>query len=175
MLAKFLKVFVDIVLWRRGPQDLPASRLLFAIVATVYVAVSLLQMVLFAPATPSGAWFMIVALDPALLVGGTYLLLRLFGHPERFLQTATAILGTGALLSVVVSLPVDAWLSRGDVAANSVVAGMSQLALVVIGALVMGRILQQATDSNLFTGVAVSLTYFLVIILLAGLVGGGGN
>ena len=64
---------------------------------------------------------------------------------------------------------------RGDVAANSVIAGMSQLALVVIGALVMGRILQQATDSNLFTGVAVSLTYFLVIILLAGLVGGGGN
>jgi hypothetical protein len=175
VLAQFLKVFADIVLWRRGPQDLPASRLLLGLVAAVYVAVSVLQMVLFAPADTAGAWFIIVVLDPLLLVGGTYLLLRLFNHPERFLQTTTAILGTGALLSVVLSMPIDAWISRGNVPANSVAAGLSQLALVVIGALVMGRILQQASGSNLLTGVALSLTYFLVIVLLAGLVGGGGN
>jgi hypothetical protein len=41
---------------------------------------------------------------------------------------------------------------------------------------VSGRILQLATESNLFTGVALSLTYSLLIDLLLTLVvrGGGG-
>jgi hypothetical protein len=36
---QFLKVFLDIVLWRRGPQDLPASPLLLLLCAAAYVAV----------------------------------------------------------------------------------------------------------------------------------------
>jgi hypothetical protein len=46
---------------------------------------------------------------------------------------------------------------------------------VVVFALVTGRILKLATDSNLFTGVTLSLTYFLLINLLLGLAGGGGG
>ena len=50
------------------------------------------------------------------------------------------------------------------------------IGVVVAFSLVTGRILELATDSNLFTGVALSLTYFLLINLLLSLaVGSGGG
>ena len=50
-------------------------------------------------------------LDPILLTLGTYLLLKLFRHPERFLQTATAVLGTGTLLGLLLFMPLQLILS----------------------------------------------------------------
>jgi hypothetical protein len=170
---QFLKVFLDIVLWRRGPQDLPASALLFVLVTAAYVAVSVVQLMMLHEA--GGVWFVFVVLDPALLLGGTWLLLRLFGHPERFLQTATAVLGTGALLGVLAYLPLQWLLDSVGATPESTLAGIAALALVVIFALVTGRILKLALETSLFTGVAIALTYFLLINLLLGLAGGGGN
>jgi hypothetical protein len=170
---QFLKVFLDIVLWRRGPQDLPASRLLLALTAVCYVAVSALQLAVLGEKGP--AWFVFVVLDPILLTLGTYLLLKLFRHPERFLQTAAAVLGTGAVLGLLLFLPLQLILSGIGAGRNSTAAGVFALLLVVVFALVTGRILQLATGSNLFTGIAVSLTYFMLINLLLGLANGGGG
>jgi hypothetical protein len=47
--------------------------------------------------------------------------------------------------------------------------------MVVIFALVTGRILKLATESSLFTGITLSLTYFLLINLLLHLASGGGG
>jgi hypothetical protein len=170
---QFLKVFLDIVLWRRSPQDLPASRLLLWLCAATYVAVSILQLALLDQ--PAGAWLVFVGLDPILLVAGTWLLLKLFGKTERFLQTASAVLGTGTVLGLCLFLPVQWGLTRLGVPAESTAAGLIALGMVVVFALVTGRILKLATDSNLFTGVTLSLTYFLLINLLLGLSGGGGG
>jgi hypothetical protein len=170
---QFLKVFLDIVLWRRGPQDLPASQLLLALTAAGYVAVSAVQLAMLGERGP--AWLVFIVLDPLLLTGGTWLLLKLFAHPERFLQTATAVLGTGALLGVLLFLPLQGILSVLDVGPESPAAGIFALLLVVVFALVTGRILQLATDSNLFTGIALALTYFMLINLLLGLANGGGG
>lgn len=172
-MLQFLKVFLDIVLWRRGPQDLPASPLLLALVTAAYVGVSVVQLLMLHEAGPT--WFVFVVLDPALLIGGTWLLLRLFQHPERFLQAATAVLGTGALLGLAVYLPLQWVLDAAGATPESTLAGIAALALVVMFALVTGRILQLAMDASLFTGVAISLTYFLLINLLLGLAGGGGS
>jgi hypothetical protein len=170
---QFLKVFLDIVLWRRGPQDLPASRMLLWLTAAAYVAVSILQLALLDE--PAGAWIVFVVLDPLLLTAGTYLLLKLFGKAERFLQTATAVLGTGVVLGLCLFLPVQWGLTALGVPAESTPAGLIALGMVVIFALVTGRILKLATESNLFTGVTLSFTYFLLINLLLGLASGGGG
>jgi hypothetical protein len=173
IVQQFLKVFLDIVLWRRGPQDLPSSRLLLELTAAAYVAVSAVQLALLGESGP--AWLVFVVLDPILLTGGTWLLLKLFAHPERFLQTATAVLGTGAVLGLLLFLPLQGILSMLDVGPESPAAGVFALLLVVVFALVTGRILQLATDSSLFTGIALSLTYFMLINLLLGLASGGGG
>lgn len=172
-MLQFLKVFLDIVLWRRGPQDLPASTVLLVLVTAAYVAVSVIQLAMLHEI--GSVWFVFVVLDPALLIGGTWLLLRLYRHPERFVQTATAVLGTGALLGLVVYLPLQWLLQVAGAGPESTFAGMAALALVVMFALVTGRILKLAMESNLFTGVAISLTYFLLINLLLELLGGRGS
>jgi hypothetical protein len=172
---QFLKVFVDIVLWRRGPQDLPASPLLLGLAAAAYVLVTIVQLAWFDKTT--AAWLVFVVCDPLLLVGGTWLLLRLFGRTARFLQTASAVLGAGAMLGALLVLPVQWLLSALRVPLESTFSGIVALALVMASALVIGRILKLATDSNLFTGVALSLTYFLLLELLltAAAAGGAGG
>ncbi len=169
----FLKAFFDIVLWRRGPQDLPASTLLLWLTAAGYVAVSILQLLL--TDEPGAAWLVFVLLDPVMLTTGVYLLLKLFGKSDRFLQTTTAVLGTSVVLGLSLFLPVQFLSSQAGLPPESTIAGLIALAMIVIFSLVTGRILKLATDSNLFTGVTISLTYVLLINLLLGLVRGGGG
>jgi hypothetical protein len=168
----FLKAFLDIVLWRRGPQDLPASRLLLWATAVAYVAVSSVQLALLDER--AAALIVLVLLEPALLVAGVFLLLKLFGKTERFQQVATAVLGTGALLGAGLFLPVQWAVMQAGLPPESTAAGLIALALVVVFGLVTGRILKLATDTNLFTGVTLALTYFLLINLLLSLASGGG-
>jgi hypothetical protein len=168
----FLKAFLDIVLWRRGPQDLPASRTLLSLTAGAYVAVSIAQLAMLEE--PPAAWIVYVFIDPVLLTGGVYLLLKLFGKVDRFLQTATAVLGTGVVLGLALFVPVEWIVTTAGIAPESTLAGMIALALVVVFALVTGRILKLATDSNMFTGITLALTYFLVINLLLSMATGGG-
>jgi hypothetical protein len=170
---QFLKVFVDIVLWRRGPQDLPVSSLLLGLAVAAYVVVSVLQLALLDE--PAAAWIVFVVLDPLLLAAGLWLLLRLFGKTGRFVQSATAVFGTGAVLGFGLFLPVQWLLGSAGLGPESPVAGLAALALVVVFALVTGRILKLATDTSLVTGVALALAYFLLINLLLGLAGGRGG
>jgi hypothetical protein len=171
--SAFLKLFLDIVLWRRGPQDLPASSLLFWLTLVAYVAVSAIQLSLL---EESGAtWVVFLLADPLLLTGCVWMILKLYNHPERFLQTATAVLGTGALLGLLLYLPLQVLLSLLGLGPDSGLARFFALVLLASFALVTGRILKLGTESNLFTGVAISLTYFFLINSLLGLVQGGGN
>jgi hypothetical protein len=79
------------------------------------------------------------------------------------------------LLGVTLFLPVQVLLDALGIEPGSTVAGLVALSLVVVFALVTGRILKLATDSNLFTGVALALAYFLLINLLLELAAGGGT
>jgi hypothetical protein len=168
----FVELFRDIVLWRKGPQDLPASTLLLALAVLTYVAASAAQLAVMGEG--GATWFFFLLLDPALLAASVWLMLKLYSHPERFLQTATAVLGAGAYLSIVLYLPLQVLITLMHLGPDS---GLSRLlALLMLGtfALVTGRILQHGTGATLFTGVAFALTYFFFINLLLGLVQGGG-
>jgi hypothetical protein len=173
VLLQLLKAFADIVLWRRGPQDLPASPVLLGLAAAGYVGVSICQLALLdeAPA----AWFVFVVLDPLLLAAGTWLVLRLFRQQARFVQTLSAIYGTGAVLGIVLFLPVQWAITATGAGPESVPAGLAALGLVVVFALVTGRILQHALETSLFLGVTLAFGYFLLINSLLGLVGAGGG
>jgi hypothetical protein len=170
---QFLRICLDIVLWRRGPQDLPASSLLLAIAVACYVAVSAVQLALLGET--AATWFFFIVVDPLLLGGWLWLVLRLYGRPERFQQTASAVFGTGAVLGIGLYLPLQLVVTGLGYDPASGLAQFFALVLVVTFALVTGRIIKLATDSNLFTGIAVSLTYFLVINYLVGVLRGPGT
>jgi hypothetical protein len=73
-----------------------------------------------------------------------------------------------------VYLPVQVLLDAIDAGPESGLAQVLALALVVVFALVTGRILKLATETNMITGVAIALTYFLLVNLLVGLLRGPG-
>jgi len=170
---KFLRIFLDIVLWRRGPQDLPVSSLLLVVAMAAYVAVSVVQLALLDESASSWLFFLVV--DPLLLAAWVWLLLKLYGKSERFLQTASAVFGAGAVLGLALYLPLQLIVTALGEAPTSGIAQLFGLLVLVTFALVTGRIFKLATDSNLFTGIAVALTYFMVVNLLVGLIRGPGT
>lgn len=172
-MQQFLRIFLDIVLWRRGPQDLPVSGLLLGLTVAAYVVVSAAQLALLGE-TPA-TWLFFVIVDPVLLAAWTWLVLRIYGRTERFAQTATAVFGTSALLGLAVYLPIQFLLSALGADAESGLAQILALLLVVAFALVTGRILKLATETNMVTGIAIALTYFLLVNLLVGLMRGTGG
>jgi hypothetical protein len=173
IVLQFLRIFLDIVLWRRGPQDLPASTLLVWITLVAYVAVSAVQLALLDESALT--WFFFLVVDPLMLTAWVWLVLKVFGHTERFVQTAAAVLGTGALLGLLLYLPLQLLVTGLGFDALSPVAQATALLLVIVFALVTGRIIKIATESSLFTGIAVALTYFVAINTLVGAVQGAGN
>lgn len=173
IVQQFLRIFLDITLWRRGPQDLPASGLLVWITLLAYVLVSAVQLA--ALDESALTWFFFLVVDPLLLMAWVWLVLRLYRHPERFQQTASAVLGTGALLGLVLYLPLQLVITGLGFEPDSMPAQLSALALVIVFALVTGRIIKLATESSLFTGIAVALTYFIALNTLVGAVQGAGN
>jgi hypothetical protein len=103
---QFLKVFVDIVLWRRGPQDLPCSMLLVAATLAAYMLVSVLQLAFM---HESGTGLPRVPRPRSAAADGLDLgRAQVYGRVERYPQTIAAILGTSALLALVLSLPIAA-------------------------------------------------------------------
>jgi hypothetical protein len=170
---QFLRIFIDIVLWRRGPQDLPASSLLVMLTLAAYVAVTVVQLLMLDE--PAATWAFFVVGDPLLLMAWVWLVLRLFGRADRYLQTVSAVLGTGALLGLGLYLPLQFVVMALDQPPSSSTAQAFGLLLIVVFALVTGRIIKLATESNLFTGIAVALTYFLVVNTLLGVVRGAGS
>ncbi len=172
-MQQFLKVFLDIVLWRRGPQDLPNSGLLVVLTLVAYELVNLVQIALMEVSIAELLLYLVV--DPLLLMGGLWLVMMLYGRKDRWAQTVSAVLGCTALMALVVSVPMV--LLVGPRMAGNPPAALQLLALglVIAFILVVGRIIQLATDSNLLTGSAIATTYVVMFHALAGAIRATGS
>jgi hypothetical protein len=106
-MSEFIRLYTQIALLRRGPQDLPASLLLLVLTLGAYLAVSfLLSSVL----PPMKGWPAPLLIDALFTLVWYVALLRLVGRPERTLQTATAVFGLQAVLAPL-SIASE-WLTR---------------------------------------------------------------
>lgn len=150
-----LKLLLDICLYRKGPQDLPASGFLLRLTLAVYWVVgTLLQ-------APDTGWL------PAMLQTATELLMSLavvavllytVGRPQRFLQTATAWLGSDALVSLLGIPPLQL---IADIGAGPI-AGLLWLLLVGWHIAVMAHIVRHALSQSLPVGFVVAVLYTVV-------------
>ena len=148
LMTATLKTLFDILLLRAGPEDLPSStRLLWGTFALLVALQSVL-----------GAWLMpedTSILPQALLsglasLGWLALVLRLFGKPERFTQTATAMLGIACLFAPI-SLPVIASIRPqvGQTVEWSPLVGLA-FAISLFLVYLNGRMLRAAIERPLF-------------------------
>jgi len=159
-----LKIFLDILRRQAGPEDLPASpRLLWG----AFVLLLLLQAGL-------GTWLVPEdrSILPQAIVSGLAsllwlaLVLRLFGRPERFVQTASAMLGIACLFAPI-SIPVIAQVrpAVGEPANFSPLAALA-FAISLYLIYINGRILRAAIERPLFQCIALFLLGELVVFSL---------
>jgi hypothetical protein len=151
-MLKLLQTFLDIALWRKGPQDLPASRFLLLCALATYVSTNFVQVRLFDLRLRTAA--LLIAVDVAMLLGWLWVVLAFFGRRQRFVQTITAVLGVGTLL-VCVDIAVRA-AQLAIEPADSLPPSWLLLRFLAI-ALIMGRIFMHALDKGLITGMALTV------------------
>jgi hypothetical protein len=117
-MRELVKLYTQIALLRRGPQDLPASALLLAFTILAYLAMNLLMNGLLPPLEPAAAskggetalrsWPAQLLLDTIFTYVWYAVLLRVAGRPERTLQTTSAVFGFQIVLAPLLFL--SSWL-----------------------------------------------------------------
>jgi hypothetical protein len=167
-----IRFFVELCLLRRAPQDLAAADSLLWVV----LAADLLAGVLVGLASGLGFWSSLAQgiAELALQLGLLHAALRITGHLGRFTQSATALLGSGALLGLLALVPMGLSATGGEASNAAALGAFLLLVLVVWNLVVTGHIVRHTFGLSLIAGVAVAITYeVLAIVLIAILFGAG--
>ncbi|HEX3398324.1 MAG TPA: hypothetical protein VHS76_16585 [Steroidobacteraceae bacterium] len=159
-MLRLVKAFLDIALRRQTPAVLPASLFLFALVAGVAALSEVLGALLSPP--PGDAILMGIVLGVGLPVAFTWVLLTLTRRRARFLQTATALLGVGALAGFIL-YPLNSLVRL--IGVDKLLAlpiGVLWTAVFIGYLLACAHIWRAAFDSGLVLGGIISIGYFLL-------------
>jgi hypothetical protein len=163
-MLRLAKAFWDIALWRISPAQLPASLFLLGLVALIAALLEILSS--FLPPISSDGILIRVALSVGLPVGFAWVVLALTRRTERFLQTAIALLGVGVLAGLLL-YPLESLLQLiGSDRIAAVPLGILMLAGFVWYLLACANIWRAALDRGLGIGLAISVGYFLLSIVV---------
>lgn len=163
--------FIELCLLRRLPQDLPASEMLLGLALTADLLVGVLVGI-----TAGLSWLtsLLQGLAEILLMLATlYAALTQLKRRARFLQAATALLGSGAVLGLVAIAPLSLNPSGGQENDLAVLGAFLLLGLVIWGVLVTGHILRHTFAITLGQGAAIAVAFQIVTVtLVTSLLGG---
>lgn len=158
------RVFLDVALGRRGPQDIPGAHTLFVFSYSAYVAITV---ALTAIAEPWYAALKAALVDALVFPAFTVLLLWLRSFPGRWLQTLTAMAGVGTMMTALAIGPfmvIDAMPGTPLAGIASVVV----LALFAWNVLALGHILRHALSVPFPAGVLAAMAYVAVTTAVVG-------
>jgi hypothetical protein len=149
----------DIVLLRQGPDKLPRSWLVFfvALVISVLVSMSVSEIVLPGIDPMHDVTLLLAILN----VGFYFVVLQVTGYPERFVQTAIAILGADAVLTF--------FYMGGFLAVELIADKSTALTLAWFiscwSVSVEGHIIARAIDRHWLVGIAIALASYVLLLL----------
>jgi hypothetical protein len=104
MLKPLLQLYLQIMILRKGPQDLPYSRPLLALIIALGMCLSLFILILpdsKGQTHPVEQMLLVVFVLYAAQIGSVYLLLKLLKYSARSLQTLCALLGVDILFNLL--------------------------------------------------------------------------
>jgi hypothetical protein len=161
-----INFFIELALLRRAPQDMPPSSALFLLAIVAGVSSGFLL------ALTAGAGLVLgllqSLLDLALMLGALSLALRWMGRRERYLQTATALVGVDTLISLMALLPVGLARPTDADSALLALAGLLFLLLVAWSVLATGHILRHAFGLTLAQGAAIAVGFDVLSFVVVG-------
>lgn len=170
-MLRLIFAFVDVMLHRRGPEDLPSSRFLLWSLFAVAIGVNLAILL----AGGGGALEVAVSVLISLLdLWFVWALLRTFSREGRFRQTMSAMLGTGIILRLIgaplvplLPEPVAASVSAAGAVSSSVTLPELVLLLLSIWSVDIGAfVFTRAIERPYLLCVAVVLGYAMLILAL---------
>jgi hypothetical protein len=164
-LKALIDYFIALCLLRAAPQDLPASPTLLNALGLAYLAVGVLVGAV--AGQPLGPALAQTLVDLAFLLGLLYAGLRLAGRLPRFQQSAAALVGSGAVLSLLVVVPLGL-ASDGSGSEFTGAAAILFLALLVWSIVVTGHILRHTLNIPLVQGALIAAGYNLLSYALMG-------
>ncbi|MBK1690932.1 hypothetical protein [Ectothiorhodospira mobilis] len=160
-----IRPFVQLILMRQGPEDLPASALLMWLCVLAYLVLGLVVTVPFfsfqVAVLQSGMELGLLALFSASLLNSR-------GLRPRFVQTFTALLGVGVLMGLLM-LPL-VYSLRGAENPQEIPALATIAYLILLGWLltVYGHILRSALDLRSLSGGIALAVFYLILTAVAG-------
>lgn len=161
----------DLLLLRRGPQDLPHSESLLATLALGAVLLGALVETRLLGADDFFAAALGVVASVSVALAVTYTLLRLHERQARFVQTATALIAVAIPFAIIVGLIVFMAMplpkNREEMTGMQMFAAGLSLVVVVWQLLVRGNIFRHALEVPLARGVTLALSLTLAEMLLA--------
>lgn len=166
MFTSLFKLFLQIILLRKGPQDLPYSRNLLLLLFVCVVSLRILA--LFIPteniaAIPAADRLLFVIASMLVGIGGVYVLLRIFHYEARTVQTITAMLGVTLMFIAI---------GQTLILMVTVVGGVTGLntpliMIILIWSLVVdAHILRQALSISLIIAGLLAYSFFLAELAL---------
>ena len=163
-MLRLAKAFWDIALRRRSPAHLPASLFLLGLVAAVVAILEILAALL--PPGPSDRIFTRVVLSVGLPLLFAWAVLSITRHRQRFLQTGIALLGV-AVLAQLVLYPLGSLLNMvGSDRPAAIPLGVLLFVGLIWYLLACANIWRAALDSGLGVGIAISVGYLLLSMVL---------
>jgi len=151
-----LKAFLDLLLLRKGPEDIPKSSLLLAMVIGLAVAVNML----FYTAVETDYetdQFLEFAIELVKIVSYLIVLL-LFGVMNRATQTFTAIIACNAILGLLMTVVLILSQPLTDKSLDAALAWLITIWLI----LVEGHIISRAIQLHWVTGIAIAVVIFIL-------------
>jgi hypothetical protein len=163
-----LDLLRDLMLFRRGPQDLPYSTSLLGAASVIAFALDAFVASRFQQVGDAAPR---VAFSLAALLALPWIALRLADKQPRYAQTALALVATSVMFTILTvpvligvgPLPQD----PKDLTATQALLGWFSLLLVGWQLAVRGHILRHALDLPMRLGVLVAVVFFAVELLLA--------
>jgi hypothetical protein len=161
-LSIVLKEFFQICLFQKGPQDLPASGGLFWPTMFLYAIMSAM---LSYPTQTLLTSLLSGVIESSILLSITYLFLYLRSVPNRWMQAATALAGTGIVFSLLV-LPL--YYLRVFLQAGPEIQDIIMTVIIFLwfwNIAVMSYILKNAFSSSYLLAALGALAYVAIIML----------
>ncbi len=158
---QLLKLFYDICLLKKGPQDIPASNWLFRVVLIVCIFVDFLVLIL---STDLFSAILQTFVEIVLTLGLTWVILYTVKKQFRFEQTVCALMATDILISLL-ALPAIAILVNGGAGSIFIVI----ILLMIWHWVVSGHIFTHALEQSFGFGLGVAFLYIFISIQIMGM------
>ena len=163
-MLRLAKAFLEIALWKKTPAHLPASPFLLVLIACVAALLEVLSN--FLPPSRRDGVLPGILLSVALPLCFAWGLLAVARRRERFLQTASALLGVEVLAEIVIYPVIAVLRVMGTDRLTSNPVGLLLSAAYIVGIiwylLACAHVWRAALDSGLLLGGVISVGYFIL-------------